>query len=184
MEAFTGHHDPEALFRKDCILRKTQRKCCYCGVNLTVETMTVEHLVPRSKGGNGRRWNLLAACGICNGLRGSMSLDEFYKMVFDFCRSCDPKASLPEHPMRRLLDQYRRWGESFHFQMVHLRKLDPSPGPPLSYFRTFAEQRQRELSTVGRSKRVANKLQGRGMRIADIASPQAPTPSEPHARQP
>lgn len=52
--------------------------CVYCKKNLTVETMTCDHLIPVSKGGTDRRKNLVPACTDCNFLRGNfLSIQEF-----------------------------------------------------------------------------------------------------------
>ena len=50
-----------------------KQKCFYCGG----EGRTVDHKVPRSKGGPFRLSNALPACVKCNGQKGSMSYEEF-----------------------------------------------------------------------------------------------------------
>jgi 5-methylcytosine-specific restriction endonuclease McrA len=41
--------------------------CKYCGVELTLETSTLDHVIPRSKGGKTEGGNLVLACKTCNG---------------------------------------------------------------------------------------------------------------------
>lgn len=74
----------EKLLRKKArILEDCGYKCVYavaanCPINLTVATMTMEHLLPKSKGGKKSRKNLVAACEPCNQLRDSFtSIKEF-----------------------------------------------------------------------------------------------------------
>lgn len=45
-------------------------RCCYCHTLLYWETMTLEHVVPLSRGGSWDLSNLAAACGPCNHGRG------------------------------------------------------------------------------------------------------------------
>ena len=45
--------------------------CVWCGVGLTFETFTVEHMLPRSRGGSDELPNLRPACGHCNYSRGN-----------------------------------------------------------------------------------------------------------------
>lgn len=51
--------------------------CCFCGVVLTPETATLEHVVPLGKGGGWRVRNLVLACGGCNHERGCKGFEWF-----------------------------------------------------------------------------------------------------------
>lgn len=58
-------------------------KCCYCGDAMHTgiwfenhpEELTIEHIIPRSKGGSDNWENLAAACRECNTARGVLDLD-------------------------------------------------------------------------------------------------------------
>lgn len=41
-------------------------RCRYCGVGLTVDTATIDHATPLSRGGTHAIENLVAACLSCN----------------------------------------------------------------------------------------------------------------------
>jgi 5-methylcytosine-specific restriction endonuclease McrA len=56
------------------LLRKRNFKCCYCSKKLTLKTMTVEHIEPRSFGGSDDEDNLDIACAQCNEERGNKPL--------------------------------------------------------------------------------------------------------------
>lgn len=45
------------------------KSCCWCHKELTLETATVEHKIPLSKGGSNRNDNLTLACTECNSQR-------------------------------------------------------------------------------------------------------------------
>lgn len=47
-------------------LFQKRQKCLYCNVTLTLETATIDHLVPLSKGGSNNFDNLVLACLKCN----------------------------------------------------------------------------------------------------------------------
>lgn len=51
---------------KSSILKKSGSKCSHCGKKLSIDTMTVEHVVPISKGGTNNDVNLVALCDECN----------------------------------------------------------------------------------------------------------------------
>ena len=55
------------LTRKN-ILRRDSYKCAYCGRSDL--PLTIDHIVPRAKGGNDSWENLICACTICNNKKG------------------------------------------------------------------------------------------------------------------
>jgi 5-methylcytosine-specific restriction endonuclease McrA len=87
---------------KQKILDKTNGKCIYCGMVLTVESMTTDHIIPISHGGDNGLDNLVPSCLRCNNLKGSMTFDEFNSTNKKPISSFWPIASL----FRRLLRKY------------------------------------------------------------------------------
>lgn len=54
--------------------------CAYCGTDLRGAApgqLTLDHLTPRSHGGDNEATNLVLACVACNSSRGNKSLEEF-----------------------------------------------------------------------------------------------------------
>ena len=51
--------------------------CNGCRIHFPFRNLTVDHVVPRSKGGTDHRENLQLLCGACNSLKGSGSHAEF-----------------------------------------------------------------------------------------------------------
>lgn len=45
-------------------------KCYYCNTFVPFKKITVDHIVPLSKGGNSRQENIVLACMRCNGEKG------------------------------------------------------------------------------------------------------------------
>lgn len=56
------------------VLEKWNYRCAYCGVK---DRLTLDHVVPRSRGGSDSVTNLVAACNSCNQRKGNRSLTEF-----------------------------------------------------------------------------------------------------------
>ena len=48
----------------------TTAACSYCGKPLTVETITVDRVVPGCRGGTYARGNIQPACALCNSVYG------------------------------------------------------------------------------------------------------------------
>lgn len=61
--------------RKNVLLRD-KHQCQYCGAQCRPATVTIDHIIPRSKGGGSTWANLVAACHICNRRKGSKLLSE------------------------------------------------------------------------------------------------------------
>ena len=53
------------------IFKRDGPDCVYCGFGLTLKTFTVDHKIPRSKGGQNHNDNLTVSCGDCNSHKGS-----------------------------------------------------------------------------------------------------------------
>lgn len=57
-------------------------RCCWCGIKCDArrgrkDSATVEHVVPKSKGGADEWENMALACSECNGRRGVQDIEEF-----------------------------------------------------------------------------------------------------------
>ena len=52
-------------------------RCVYCGGEFPAEQLTVDHVQPRARGGDGSGGNLVTACGPCNVRKGHRALAQF-----------------------------------------------------------------------------------------------------------
>jgi 5-methylcytosine-specific restriction endonuclease McrA len=68
-------HQTRALSRKNILLRD-RNTCQYCGVVLSSGELTLDHVVPRSRGGSSTWENLVACCHPCNRRKGNHLLNE------------------------------------------------------------------------------------------------------------
>ena len=72
-------HQTRALSRKNILLRD-RNACQYCNVVLTAGELTLDHVVPRSRGGLSTWENLVACCHNCNRRKGDQMLHELTDM--------------------------------------------------------------------------------------------------------
>ncbi len=68
-------HQSRALSRKNILLRD-RSTCQYCGSVLPASELTLDHVIPRSRGGLSTWENLVACCHECNRLKGNRLLSE------------------------------------------------------------------------------------------------------------
>jgi 5-methylcytosine-specific restriction endonuclease McrA len=63
-------HQTRALSRKNILLRD-RNTCQYCGEVLSSSDLTLDHVMPRSRGGASSWENLVACCHLCNRRKGN-----------------------------------------------------------------------------------------------------------------
>jgi hypothetical protein len=61
---------------KNSIKNKWEYKCAYCGSD---NELTIDHIVPQSKGGSDYTTNVVCCCKICNQSKGHLPWKEWYK---------------------------------------------------------------------------------------------------------
>lgn len=65
-------HRPADRATREAVLVRDGRLCVYCGGRAD----TVDHVLPRCRGGGDTWFNLVAACQSCNGLKGDRTPQE------------------------------------------------------------------------------------------------------------
>ena len=58
------------------IIWRDKNLCQYCGNDFKTSELTVDHVLPRSRGGKNTWENLVAACKPCNQKKGAKTMDE------------------------------------------------------------------------------------------------------------
>jgi len=73
-------HQTRALSRKNILLRD-RNTCQYCAEAMPPSELTLDHVVPRSRGGSSTWENLVACCHECNRKKGNRLLSEIDDMI-------------------------------------------------------------------------------------------------------
>ncbi len=84
--------ESDLVFSLQCLQRRTARKrfrkdildawnnvCAYCGSD---RAHTLDHIIPRARGGPTKRGNLVACCGACNLSKGAEEYFLWYRQQF------------------------------------------------------------------------------------------------------
>jgi 5-methylcytosine-specific restriction endonuclease McrA len=98
------------LSRKNIYLRDNHT-CQYCGK--TGDNLTIDHVVPRSRGGKETWENMVVCCARCNNRKGSRTLEEAGMRLTG--TPYRPPSSLYLH-MTRISNIPRSWFEHFFKQ--------------------------------------------------------------------
>ena len=70
----TSSGEAKRLWRKH-IKESWDYKCAYCG---SEENITIDHIIPQSKGGNGTTKNVVCCCQNCNKDKGHIHWEDWY----------------------------------------------------------------------------------------------------------
>src|SRR6201991_2226440 len=107
-------HQTRALSRKNILLR--DRNCCqYCSVVLTAGELTLDHVIPRSRGGLSTWENLVACCHDCNRRKGNLMLHEMTEMKLQ--REPRPfSLHTSRHIMRMIGSADAAWRKYLYFE--------------------------------------------------------------------
>ena len=107
-------HQSRALSRKNIILRD-RSTCQYCGLILTSGELTLDHVLPRSRGGTSTWENLVACCHNCNRRKGNQLLHELTDMKL--LREPRPfSLHTSRHIMRMLGSGDASWRKYLYFE--------------------------------------------------------------------
>lgn len=88
---------------KRIVLNKTDGVCARCGRMIPLEKVTIEHYVPKYRGGGDDERNLLPLCKICNKQKGSriVTAEEYYPYLkSSFCVNANEYKSEWEKEMQ------------------------------------------------------------------------------------
>lgn len=77
----TSSGDARRLWRKH-IKESWENKCAYCG---SEENLTIDHIIPQSKGGGDTTKNVVCCCHSCNQNKGHTPWEEWYSSQEFFC---------------------------------------------------------------------------------------------------
>ena len=82
------------------LIERDGPECVWCGRELWRSDLTLDHVVPRSRGGHMTSENALLACRSCNGRRGSRPVDAVRRSLGRLAQS--PRRAHREAAARQL----------------------------------------------------------------------------------
>ncbi len=60
---------------------KNNPHCFYCKTKVNATNSSIDHVIPLSRGGTGRKENMVLSCTRCNGYKGDLLLEEWNKLL-------------------------------------------------------------------------------------------------------
>lgn len=66
---------------KSKVFKKFKGKCAYCGNDITIGNMTIDHINPKSNGGSLALHNCFPACLRCNSIKADGTVEEMRNKI-------------------------------------------------------------------------------------------------------
>jgi 5-methylcytosine-specific restriction endonuclease McrA len=66
LTGYEGQGERTVVFSRRNIFKRDRYTCCYCGAQPGPKELTIDHLVPKSRGGKSEWTNCVLACLACN----------------------------------------------------------------------------------------------------------------------
>lgn len=109
------------------VLGKFNENCAYCGLKLSIETLHIDHVIPKKRSKwkseinreNDNIENYFPSCKSCNSSKGSCTIDEFRNRLHE------------RH-------QYMMNNYSEYRSMIKFKRIMVNPQPVIFYFETLA----------------------------------------------
>ena len=105
---------------KKRVFDKYNGRCAYCGHEITIDNMTVDHKIPKSKGGSLALANCLPSCRRCNELKADGTVEAMREKLLQLRKTISKNR---EFQMLRKygLVKFDEFGDelAFHFEIKH-----------------------------------------------------------------
>lgn len=76
LTGYEGQGERSVVFSRRNIFKRDRHCCQYCGVQPKLKELTVDHVMPKSRGGRGEWTNCVLACVECNKRKSNRTPDE------------------------------------------------------------------------------------------------------------
>lgn len=73
-------------FQKKSVYAKCNGKCAICGKPVKFKKMTIDHIMPLSRGGTNDIKNLQLACKRCNSMKSNMTMDDMMGQISEILK--------------------------------------------------------------------------------------------------
>ena len=86
---------------------KWDNKCAYCG---SEENLTIDHILPRSRGGLDEKINVLCCCKKCNQSKGLIDWENWYNSQDFFNNERYEKIKEWKNPYKKMMKNFYTYG--------------------------------------------------------------------------
>jgi 5-methylcytosine-specific restriction endonuclease McrA len=88
---------PRVVFSRRNLFRRDRNTCQYCGKKSSTEDLSIDHLLPRSLGGESTWSNCVVACLECNARKGNRTLEQAHMKILRLPKEPPPQMAFTLH---------------------------------------------------------------------------------------
>jgi len=99
---YDGQGERSVVYSRKNIFKRDRFTCMYCGIQPGPEELTIDHIIPRSKGGTGTWENSVLACIECNKKKADMTPEQAGMKLRKVPKKPTWKTLAHVHPKQRL----------------------------------------------------------------------------------
>lgn len=96
----------QVVTRRNIVLRDANR-CQYCGKHFPTSELTLDHIIPKSRGGKASWDNLVSACSWCNRMKDNRTPEEAGMPLLH--RPIPSSIHTPRHLLRTMAGEVEEW---------------------------------------------------------------------------
>ena len=101
---------------RQAVLEKYDYHCAYCGCNLTLKTMQVDHLHPKAYNGTDDFENLMPSCRQCNHYKRASNIESFRNLLLGGVIERLKKIYIFRVALKYGMIEIKGWDKKFYFE--------------------------------------------------------------------
>lgn len=108
------------IFSRINIFKRDDYRCQYCGIKPGSEELTIDHIMPKSKGGKTTWENCVLSCTSCNSIKGNRKPHEVCHPRFPngmTLKKSPIKPKLKDIKMNIFYDSWKQWLDSAYWNI-------------------------------------------------------------------
>jgi hypothetical protein len=105
------------------IWKKYGGRCAYCGNEIELKDMQIDHVHPKANGGGDEEVNLMPSCRACNFYKGTFSLSDFKQQLSTISERIK-KPFIVRLAMKYGMIQFKPFSGRFYFEEADNIKTD------------------------------------------------------------
>lgn len=115
--------DNKRRLLREFVLKKYNNHCAYCGVDLSINTLHIDHIQPKAMNGIDNIENMNPSCKECNNYKGPLDIEMFRKCTANMMNKKLHYLFKSKTKMQLAINLgiiiINKWDEQFYFEKLN-----------------------------------------------------------------